>query len=488
MTLLDSLPASVELPAGGGKTWLLANTARQVVEGDGRALVLTHTNAGVHAVKAKLSESGVPVDSLHITTITSFAFEVVRSYSRIAGVTVPETPDWDDSTVYVEAATRVVGNGHICEVLALSFSHLLVDEYQDCSKIQHAFVLGLLQSIPAAAVFGDPLQSIFGFRDPVVDWSSDVLPTFKRYEIAHIPRRWEGHNEDLGAWLVAARTQLQPGSVFDLASGAASGVTFLQSTPQRFELLNAALEQRGPGETVVIVAPPDTASPRVIASKLRGVYSTMEEIGGSFMKERLTTLANLEPSDYALWLAEIAKECFVGYGKVDATVLGRLRKCTAVSSLTRPGLEQTLAVLDGVLAAPTLDALATAMRRLKAAKEARLHSHEAWGDVAAAIDLCADDAERELVAELAKLRERVRHGGRRPQRRVVSRTVLIKGLEFDHVIIANLERISDHCNLYVALTRARKSVTVIGTSARVTLTETRRSPNVRQARSGGKTR
>jgi ATP-dependent exoDNAse (exonuclease V) beta subunit len=62
--------------------------------------------------------------------------------------------------------------------------------------------------------------------------------------------------------------------------------------------------------------------------------------------------------------------------------------------------------------------------------------------------------------------------------RVVSRTVLIKGLEYDHVIIPNLERISDHCNLYVALTRARKSVTVIGRKSTITLSETTLSPRV----------
>ena len=79
-----------------------------------------------------------------------------------------------------------------------------------------------------------------------------------------------------------------------------------------------------------------------------------------------------------------------------------------------------------------------------------------------------------MSAELVRVRERVRHGGRRSQRRVVSRTVLIKGLEYDHVIIANIAAISDASNLYVALSRAKKSITLIGPSPLVRITETSR--------------
>lgn len=68
-------------------------------------------------------------------------------------------------------------------------------------------------------------------------------------------------------------------------------------------------------------------------------------------------------------------------------------------------------------------------------------------------------------SRLAAFDDRLRHGGRRPSTRTVSRTVLVKGLEYDHVIISDLERLTDHCNLYVALTRARKSVTMIGSAA-----------------------
>jgi DNA helicase IV len=45
-------------------------------------------------------------------------------------------------------------------------------------------------------------------------------------------------------------------------------------------------------------------------------------------------------------------------------------------------------------------------------------------------------------------------------RRIVSRTLLIKGLEFDHAIVANADEL-DAKELYVAITRGSKSLTIL---------------------------
>jgi hypothetical protein len=116
------------------------------------------------------------------------------------------------------------------------------------------------------------------------------------------------------------------------------------------------------------------------------------------------------------------------------------------------------------------------MREIRSAKEARLHSGEAWNDIAMALERCGADPDRTPTSEIAKVRDRLRQAGRPAHFRVISRTALIKGLEYDHVIIANLDRITDHCILYVALSQARKSVTIIGRTGSITVVETKRSP------------
>ncbi|MEA2767910.1 MAG: hypothetical protein QOD93_872, partial [Acetobacteraceae bacterium] len=326
--LVACRPCSVELPAGGGKTWLLVDTLRQVAESGGRALVQTHTHAGVHSIRHKMRQLGVASDAAYVGTLTSLSFDLVRSYSQVAGIEVPEVPEWDDSTRYIEGACRALQNSHIREVFGVSYSHLLIDEYQDCSMAQHALALELVRAIPACAVFGDRLQGIFGFRDPIVDWESDVLPHFPALGIDYIPRRWAGHNEALGAWLYQMRDRLQPGRQIAFDADLPQGVTFVGATQHRYEIRNAALQHRPVGESVVIIAPPDKGSARSIAVLLSGAYGVMEDIGGRFMVQALTDLEVAEPAQYATWLVQVAKKCFVGFSKVklDKTVLKRLEK------------------------------------------------------------------------------------------------------------------------------------------------------------------
>lgn len=60
----------------------------------------------------------------------------------------------------------------------------------------------------------------------------------------------------------------------------------------------------------------------------------------------------------------------------------------------------------------------------------------------------------------SKVREQRRHqGDKRIALRAIGSTLLLKGLECDHVIILNADEMNSQ-NLYVALSRAAKSITV----------------------------
>lgn len=58
--LLDAAPCSLEMPAGTGKTHLLAAAAATAGNKSQRSLILTHTNAGVDAIRKRLRRFGVP--------------------------------------------------------------------------------------------------------------------------------------------------------------------------------------------------------------------------------------------------------------------------------------------------------------------------------------------------------------------------------------------------------------------------------------------
>ena len=468
-----ALPVSVTLPAGTGKTHLLAQAARQIVAGGGRTLILTHTNAGVHAIQKRLKSFGLTAGA-RVFTLTSFGFLLARAYPNIGQLKVPPTPDWDDSENYVAAAHRITTNQTIRRVLAASFSHAVVDEYQDCSELQHHFVCAITEAIPATGVLGDPKQAVFGFRgNTLVSWE-DVQAKFPDHPIQPKPWRWKEHNQPLGEWLLKARTALQPGRVIDFSAiKLPPGVEYRNSASDRRAAANAALKPRPAGETTVVISPWESTARRA-AADLNGAFTMMEEVAGGFMGERLDELAAAAPDQYATWLINLTKRCTCGHGQLNDGVKHRLKGGKTTSDLKRPGLETALAAFDTVVANPTYTSLATAMGFIPESASLRLHSHEAWNDIQAALRgaAAAGDNPDVLKTELARARDRIRHQGRRNRSKVVSRTLLIKGLEYDHVVIADINQITDVNNLYVALTRARKTITIVGATPTITVTET----------------
>jgi DNA helicase IV len=117
---------------------------------------------------------------------------------------------------------------------------------------------------------------------------------------------------------------------------------------------------------------------------------------------------------------------------------------------------------------PTYEQLGHAKAVIRAVPTLKVYRWEAWDDTLEAIAATADNGEP-AVDNLARRRERLRRTGRRGHARIASRTLLVKGLEYDHVMIADLSKMRDPRNLYVALSRARKTVTVFGGSSRIFL-------------------
>lgn len=491
---IDALPASVVMPAGAGKTHLLAAAAKHVVDRGGKVLVITHTNAGVHAVAARLKRFGVTT-GVHVTTITSLAFRLARAYPVLGEHIVPRVMVPNDSQAYVQAATRALAGAHIQAVLRASYTHVLVDEYQDCNTEHHAMVLKIKEAVGAIGVLGDPLQAIFGFSEELPDWD-EVLSEFPEHPgIAPEPRRWTGHNEALGTWLFNVRPHLAAGRVLHLDNPKyPPGVRFTDISGNYQGVSNAARSALSlpADETVLVISARHAASGRSIAGQLDGLYTVMEEIAGSFIGGWLTKLLNAEPVGYASWLFDFTKKCHAKSGLLDPDPLGKRygRGETGGhllgTSAKREPVRIAIEALDRVVANPTLGELAAAMDVIPNSPGIRLHSHEAWYDAKTAIrGAAARGGEKSLLhTELAKARDSLRHAGRRERRRIISRTLLVKGLEYDHVIIADAQNHTEVNDLYVALTRARKSIHILASDGSLTLVASPRGPKARKESQG----
>ena len=141
--LASASNVAVVLPAGAGKTELIARATRFASSSDTRQLILTHTHAGVHALRARLAHLGVPAHSYTLTTIAGWALEWVLHYPTISGVENAQPTDSSGWNAVYEGARRVLKNPHLAASVRASYGGGFVDEYQDCTLDQHELSLAL---------------------------------------------------------------------------------------------------------------------------------------------------------------------------------------------------------------------------------------------------------------------------------------------------------------------------------------------------------
>ena len=156
-------------PAGYGKTFTIVECLKYTT---GRQLILTHTHAGVAAIKEKIREANIKSDQYSVETISSFAQKYVCAFYVGSDV-----PDQDDSRKYhpfiIKKAQRIFQSTIVKRIINLTYTGLFVDEYQDCTKSQHQMILALSESLPTH-IFGDSLQGIFNFYDDLVNVEEDL--------------------------------------------------------------------------------------------------------------------------------------------------------------------------------------------------------------------------------------------------------------------------------------------------------------------------
>ena len=212
---------TITAPAGCGKTHLIASALTRHA-GNKPILVLTHTNAGVVALRNRLDQAGVPSRAYRLSTIDGWAMRLISTFPARGGqqpeILELKKPKTDYPAIR-EAAWKLLKAGHISDVLKSSYARVVVDEYQDCSVPQHAIVFYAAQSLPTC-VLGDPMQAIFGFQgNALADWEKHVCTHFPVAGQLTTPWRWKNAgNDQFGLWLLDARERLRTGYPVDFLS------------------------------------------------------------------------------------------------------------------------------------------------------------------------------------------------------------------------------------------------------------------------------
>ncbi|MFN7883606.1 MAG: UvrD-helicase domain-containing protein, partial [bacterium] len=110
---------SVTAPAGCGKTHLIAEA---LVRHDKPKpiLILTHTNAGVVALRGRMDRLGVPSRAYRLSTIDGWAMRLISTFPMRSGIEVAilnlEKPRDDYPAIRI-AAANLLKSGHVNDVL-----------------------------------------------------------------------------------------------------------------------------------------------------------------------------------------------------------------------------------------------------------------------------------------------------------------------------------------------------------------------------------
>lgn len=468
----------VEAPAGCGKTHEAALLGLDSAPGlgtDQHVLLLAHTNAAVREFRQRAAKAGAPI---YATTLDAFALELVAPRASVLDLPNPLRPgDAEGSVPFETIMTAAVGllerAPTIARSVGLRFPLIIFDEHQDASEVQHELLRKLRDVAKSRVrVFADPMQAIFGFGSDLVDCES-VASEADMAETLTQAQRWVDEHE-LGEWLLEVRAQLQAGNALPLASKPTCVQVHLiaklpnihphfETAPyQMMRKLQDCCDVRGSLALLV----PTKANCRGMRGATKHQIPVYEGSDIPVAHKALEAALEKEGDSQALCsiAIQLVEETSVGFTKAmreqvmgcltpEGVVIGRKGKIRALGEhlarlYDQPNVETWIKTVKGLPAVLP--------------EGVRVVFPETYRALGTAL-LGGEGDYRDLVAQAIRQR---RDFVRIPDR-IITTIHKSKGHEFDHVVVSPVgsnqfpNKQSARKALYVALSRARKSVAIM---------------------------
>jgi DNA helicase-2/ATP-dependent DNA helicase PcrA len=462
-SLLEITNGTITAPAGCGKTHLIAETLRNNSAAK-PVLVLTHTNAGVASLRSKLDRLSVAPSKYRLSTIDGWAIRLASLFPKRSGIAADTLRLTDPGQHYPlirKAAYKLLKENHLSDILKASYSHLIVDEYQDCSSYQHAIVYYASKALKTC-VLGDPLQAIFNFgSDGLADWENHVCKHFPIHTELDIPWRWVNAGcEPFGRWLLEVRGKLLSRQPIDL-SAAPPEVQWVQldGNDDHSKLLKASREKplNEDGGILIIGESINADSRYRIASAVHGAV-TVEAVD----LRDLTGFANRFVLSNDTALAEIA-----AFAQILMTNVGANDLVTRVQTLLKGTARKEPSDVEKIamhfFQAPTFANAIGLLVEINKQSCVRVYRPAILRACIQAMQLCQSNSNLTFAEAAVRIREQNRILGRPLPKKAVGSTLLLKGLEADVAIVLNADKL-DARNLYVAMTRGCRKLVICSKS------------------------
>lgn len=459
--IIDCPIGSIVAPAGCGKTHLI--TKALSVRLAKPILVLTHTTAGVAALKKRLRHMSIPASHYTVTTIDGWALRISNSFPHSCPIRSSiENP----RLFYPEMRQSVLNflvSGSVHEVIRASYSRLLIDEYQDCNITQHKIISSLSEALPTV-IFGDPMQCIFNFSGPMPSWEMDVLQQFPLLGELNTPWRWNNSGAPvLGEWILSARDILQRGELIDLqtcpehvAWYQLTGVSNLDATNQRntqYTILN-----RHPTDSLLIIGSSVNEQSRHSYAQSSSRIEVVEPVQLSSVISAASQFDQAIGLELSTTILQVASTMMTN---VETTRTTQRLESILNNRNRTPPTDSEQALCNTAVDSSRSNILRT-LQQLELKPGVHVYRRLAYSALKDSISLAISTPTKSIFDAASVIREQLRQqGDRRIPSRAIGSTLLLKGLEADHCMILDAQAQGMNAkHLYVALSRGAKTITV----------------------------
>jgi AAA domain/UvrD-like helicase C-terminal domain len=477
----------IEASAGCGKTFQGASYAREIVSslGYGRLLILTHTHAACAVFADRTKGAGTQVE---IMTIDALVTRIASAYHVPLGLP-KELSSWAyQNNGFALMAAKVAAYMRQCpfisRVLAQRYPVVICDEHQDSSADQHSIVMTLVAAGAQARIFGDPMQNIYGGKTQSIaeihrqQW--EQLKESGVFGQLDVPHRWAAAaDRALGAWILNARYCLQSGKTIDLSGSLPSAVRVLTATniAARHDRYSLCKLERSPIDKMVA----NSHQLMVLAAQndrvkaLRAFWFRSIPIWEGHTRNALADLVSVlhrecgDATTVAHAMNAFISRVAVGFSPSSHgnRLMEEIKNGVNRAAKGKGGNIQMIAKL--LLTDPSHTGVAAALTAIRT-----LNKDKAMGFSDIKIDLRSEFNDAIKLGQFtdpntgyAEIMRNRSYAHPTPPQKVLSTIHKASGLECDNVLLMDCDKSqfsnSNHakCVLYVALSRAKKSITLV---------------------------
>lgn len=432
-------------PAGCGKTETIINIIKDY-NGDKKILVLTHTNAGVENIKKRLKTNNVLNKKYYIFTIASFCTRYAKSFKTLSKIK-------DESYIqYYYGMNTLLDNKNIRNIIKMTYSLMLVDEYQDCNFIQHE-VIKKISKILHYKIFGDPLQAIYNFDGPCIDFNKIIDNDYKMLGYMNYPWRWKYNNLDMGNWIMESRIKLENNNN-DIYENIPKGVeifyykNYKDLIKKSYDLLKIK------GKKVILCDYEEKANS--LCKKLGGQFFFQEEIECKRLKKFTQLIKSKNEIEILKELINIIKDSYTNFATYYETIIKKILKNDFDFKKIKKDKEFADIFVE-IKENFKIIKLLNIINYIEKDNRLRLYRKELWNVLKILICEVSKNQLKQPNEILTEIRNSQILNEKFKYTKLVSRILLVKGLEFENVLLVDPEKLSKEL-LYVGISRPTKKL------------------------------